>query len=210
MGSKKSSAPSPDWTTVTTFTEAAVRRDVAGRFDTHPHSAPELHLPERTGADFLDEQLAAGEPVDIHPRGLAATRRAVRNLRGEPGDGIRIVSLDWDSIPPGALDDRLDVAGPNDGRPLVINVTAGCPRMTVTRGHVIVLAGGNGFGIEAQDGARVTVLGEPGHKVSVTARAGSRVDFYAEDGVRGYQHFEEGTDVTVHGDSSTITIGGRR
>ena len=204
-----------------TFNETDVVRDTGGRFDTKTQSAPELTLdvptgrqrdPEhvgddtRTGAEVLSEHLGAHSPVWVSPVGVTATRRALKNLRGEPDGGARVVSLDWRSIAPASDAGPLQVAGPKDGRPLIIDVRAGCPSLAIASGNVTVLAGGHGFAIDVAEGAHATVLGEPGHKVSVRAQAGSTVDFYAEEGCRGYQHVEEGATFKLHGNSESLTL----
>ena len=199
--------------------EAARRRN--GEFGAHIHTAPETSLgqapartrnPDHVGASVEDgdrvlyvAEYIHGFKTQLTPRGLTETRRALINRRGETDRGIREVHLDWDSVPPGS-DATLEVHGPKDGRPLIINVHAGCPRMDIASGNVIVKAGGNGFSINVKDEARAKVIGVPGHKVSVTAEAGSIVDFYAEEGSRGYQRIEDDAIFRLHGESADITL----
>lgn len=208
---------------MTTAPQIASRREAArrstGEFGRQEHTTPELTLtrtrtrhPDNIGASVEDgervlyvAEYVHGFKTQLLPRGLTATRRALTNRRGETDRGIRAVYLDWESVPPGA-DGALDVVGPKDGRPLIIHVQAGCPTMNIVSGRVIVNAGGNGFGITVQDGARAEVIGKPGHKVSVTAEKGARVDFYAEEGSRGYQHIKDGATFRLHGDSADLTL----
>ena len=207
-----------------TFNEHLVNRDVGGRFDAKEQSAPELSLaanpsgrtrsPEsvgtdtRSGEEVLRVQMyvAPGVPTVLTPKGLTETRRALRNARGETGRGLRIVHLSWDSVPPASDGEPLEVVGPKDGRPLIVHVHTGCPTMNITSGNVTVVAGGNGFGITVQDGARATIIGEPGRKVGVTAEPGSQVDFFAEEGVRGYQHIQPGAVFKLNGESDGLTL----
>lgn len=199
--------------------EAARRRN--GEFGAHVHTAPETALgqapartrnPDHVGASVEDgdrvlyvTEYIHGFKTQMLPRGLTETRRALTNRRGETDRGIREVHLDWESVPPGS-GATLEVVGPKDGRPLIVNVHAGCPTMNIASGAVIVKAAGNGFGIHVKDGARAKVIGVPGHKVSVTAEPGSIVDFYAEEDSRGYQHIEDGAIFRLHGESSELML----
>jgi len=193
---------------MTKFNEALVNRDTAGRFDTKMQSEPELTLGtgERTGADVVYERLSGRTCENLFPRGLTETRRAVKNLRGEPDGKIRTVTLTWDSVPPAHRGDPLEVAGPKDGRPLIIDVHSGCPDMAITSGNVVLMGGGSGYGITVKEGAHLELLASAHDKFSVTAESGSRVDFYAEEGVRGYQHIKDGAHFTLHGQSSRLTL----
>jgi hypothetical protein len=144
--------------------------------------------------------------TQLHPKGLTETRRALSNKRGETQRAMRVVYLDWESVPPTSAGAPLDVVGPKDGRPLVVHVRAGAPTMNVVSGNVIIEARGNGFGIHVKDGARARVIAVPGHKVGVTAEPGSIVDLYAEEGSRGSQHIQPGAIFRLHGESDDITL----
>lgn len=200
--------------------EAARQRN--GEFGTHEHSAPELTLnpsrgrsrnPQNVGASVEDgervlyvAEYVHGHMTQILPRGLTATRRALKNRRGETDRGIRSVYLDWESVPPASGGEPLSVVGPKDGRPLIVHVQAGCPDLKIVSGRVIVNGRGNGFRVTVQNGAHADVIGQPGHKVSVTAEKGSYVNFFAEEGSRGYQSIEEGARFHLHGDSADLTL----
>lgn len=175
----------------------------------YPNRAPEnVGDDTRDGFEVVREVFAEYEQkiVSVDPVGLTATRSAVTNRRGEPDGAIRLVALTWDSVPPASGSSSLEVAGPNDGRPIVIDVRSGCPTMTVTSGHAVILVGGNGFGIDVADGARATVIAQPGKKVSLTGKTGSTIAFYPDRDTRGYQHIEGGATFRMHGRADDISM----
>lgn len=201
-------------------------RAADGTFGMQVHSAPEMTLasapvkagrerhPENIGTDprpgsevlRIQKYVAPGVPTVLSPKGITATRRALRNARGETGRGLREVHLSWDSVPPAADYEPFEVIGPKDGRPLIIHVHSGCPDMTISAGDVTIAGGGNGFGITVLGGARATIISSRTDKFSVTAEPGSRVDFFAEEGVRGYQTIREGAVFKLNGNSANLSL----
>lgn len=159
----------------------------------------------QTGEQAWARALAEREVRSLAPTGITATRRAVRILGSDDRDSTQLVSLTWGSVPP-AVDKPLEVSGPSDGRPLLIDVQSGCPTMTVQKGKVVIRVGGNGFGITVAAGAHAVVIGQPGHKVSITAEAGSTVDFYTEPDSRGYQSIAGGANFRMHGRADNVTL----
>ncbi len=164
-----------------------------------------IAVDDRTGTDVMDDIIDNWQLEDRRPVGVTETRAALKNSRGEANGFVRHVRLDWKSVPP-TSDAHLDVVGPRDGRPIIVSVQAGCPNLTVTSGHAIIIADGNGFGIKVADGARATVIGKPDGKVSITAEHGSTVDFYVDAETRGYQSIREGADFTLHGRADRVTL----
>lgn len=142
----------------------------------------------------------------IDPEGVTATRAALTNRRGEADGGVRLVGLSWASKPPASGSSPFEVAGPADGRPIIIDVRSGCPTMRVTSGHAVIVVGGNGFGIDVANGARATIIAQPGKKISLTAEEGSTVDFYPEPDTRGYQSVRVGATFRMHGRADNVTL----
>lgn len=163
----------------------------------------------RTNTEVLDAILAdrGGITHQIHPIGVAKTRAALRNSRGEANGALREVTLDWDSLPAARDADRLEVVGPKDGRPIVIRVPSGFPALVVVSGYAVIVfnsACGNHATIES--GAVASIFAGAGRKVSITTQTGGIVSFYGETGTRGLQHVEDGGLFTAHGDIDDILI----
>lgn len=174
----------------------------------YPNRDPEtIGTDPRDGTEVLRDTLRdAPTTTSREPVGLTATRASLRNAAGDADGAVRMVSLTWDSVPPASDGEPLQVVGPKDGRPLVIDVRSGCPTMTVASGHAVIVVGGSGFGITVAEGAKATILPQPGQKVSVTAEEGSNVDFYAESDNRGYQVVRDGAKFQLHGRADKVGI----
>lgn len=169
--------------------------------------------PENTGTDPrppLDviRDTYADPRVDRHPtpRGLTETRRAVNGRKGEPEGKVRAVELNWDSVPATSNGAPLAVHGPADGRPIIVDVTAGCPTMEVVSGHAIIIVNGSGFGITVQAGAEATIIAGPDQKVSTTTHSGGVTNLHFDERTRGYQHIHPGANVRLHGQAHHVTL----
>jgi len=193
-----------------TFDETSVVRDRGGRFDrklTEPELTLDAPAPARTPGDVFADALDGRQMEIVEPRGLTQTRRALRNARGEEDGSIRSVVISRASVPASTDAGAIEVVGPKDGRPLIVEVQSGFHDLGVTSGHVIILASSvSGHPITVKGGAHVELIARPGVKVSVTAEPGSTVDFHGGEGVRGYQRVEPGATFNVFGNSSHLTI----
>ena len=186
----------------------------ASRFSEHVPGAPELtvHLlnpaPAETDGTAVYSAALTGQPViERKPTGLSETRKALLNTRGEPNGAVRKVTLTWASVRLSSDAGPLGVAGPKDGRPLVIHLFSGKPNLHIKSGNVVILAGshaGNRLTVEA--GAHATVIAAADQKVSTTAEPGSTVELYAEAGAHGYQAVRDGANYTLHGGAGRIQL----
>jgi hypothetical protein len=165
---------------------------------------------ERTGYELIDDA-ASRCPLDLrYPKGLTETRAALRNTRGEPNKGVRIVQLTWASVPAASDAGDIEVHGPKDGRPIIIYIIGGFPRIKVKSGYAMIVANsGAGHSIEVQDGATALVVATKGRKVSTRTEAGAVLDFTGSEGGWGSQTAEFGGLLTTHGDTSDYSIGRR-
>jgi hypothetical protein len=151
--------------------------------------APSYVGDTRTGAQVIDDALRDRTVNFRHPVGIAETRRALRNSRGEDNGAVRQVALTWASVPPATIKDDFEVVGPKDGRPLVIHLASGLPRLQIKSGYVIVLANSHaGSALDVGAGATAVIIAGAGRKVSTTSDADAVVDYYAEEGARLPEH----------------------
>lgn len=175
---------------------------VGGQFASHNRSEGDIVLTAgRTSRTALAEALAAGENVDRRPVGITQTRAALSNVRGEPDGAIRVVELTWGSVPPASPTDDFEVRGPKDGRPLVVLLRTGLPRLKITSGNVVVVA-------DSSAGNAVTFSGESsgiliaseGCKVSVLVDGKAQVEYFAEPRGWGLLNVEGDAQVDYFGD----------
>jgi proline racemase len=198
---------------MTTFDSDLHPRATTGQFSEKEQTPPQVALSgwpanhPRDAAEVLRSATADRATVDREPVGVTQTRAALRNTRGEPDGAIRVVRLTWDSIPAASDAGTLSVVGPKDGRPIIIRIPNGHPRLEITSGYAIVLADSRaGNSVRVADGATATIIAAEGRKVSVHAKPGSVVDLYAENGVHGYQAIDGDAQFTLHADREETNI----
>ncbi|BDZ52844.1 hypothetical protein GCM10025867_50850 (plasmid) [Frondihabitans sucicola] len=174
----------------------------------------------RTDSEIAEDMIfaAAGiTDVDLYdfdyPEGVAATRKALRNGRGQSAGQIRRVLIGWPSVPAASDADGFELVGPSDGRPLVVENFRSPMGMKVISGHVILfMQSESGNAVEVMPGAKATIVSLGGLKTTVTAAAGSIVSLHAFDGT--IQHATGGistTRATVWGPregSADVTVTG--
>ena len=128
---------------------------------------------------------------------------ALKNKRGEANGAIRIVK-----IQPRASLDRLDVHGPADGRPLIIENRRGFQTYAVHSGNVVVIAD-SAFGnsINVADGAHVTVIAYRDVKVSASVEGHGTliVDTFSRSHGLIHTNSEDAT-IEILGDAHNHTL----
>jgi hypothetical protein len=161
---------------MSTFNEADVNRR-HGRFDFKTHTPPGITLnPAGGGAprfatarDLFDAELGDAGIVAAEATTKTEARRLLRNRKGEPDGAVRKVDVyaGWD--------DRIDVAGPADGRPLGIQIHTGMPRLHVSSGKAVIRADSSwGNSIDVGPGAEAVIVADPRSKVTVEVGAGGK------------------------------------
>ena len=153
-----------------------------------------------TADAFLRETLDGKDVETRWPVGVTATRAALKNSRGEANGALRLVELTWDSVPPASDAGDFVVAGPKDGRPLIVNIRSGFPRLVIESGNVVIMAeSGAGHSINVEGSAHTTILCGAGRKVSSTTTAGGTTDVYLDEAGWGSHRAEDGGTLTLHG-----------
>ena len=169
----------------------------------------------RISRDYLEKVLENEEPsltssydslnleqyIDFHnpnnnvtiPSNLTELRAAVKNIRGEKNNGVRIVTINSKNL---GDSDIINVHGPKDGRPLVIHIFNDLPRLNIRSGKVIVQANSrSGHSVEVHNGAEAIVLGGMRSKIHTRTHAGGRTALVPGEGGWGLQTGEG--DVTI-------------
>lgn len=157
-----------------------------GQFGHHLHNidptvtlngapAPEAHPYESLNALLAGHGVDVDSLVQVVPESVTEARRKLVNLRGEPGGAIRHVRIHDGNAPQNYPGEHTRVAGPKDGRPIVIHLTSGLTRLKVESGKAIVFADSRwGNSIDVADGAELVVYGKPDTKITGTVDAGGK------------------------------------
>lgn len=168
------------------------RRQPTGKFGSKQFNESEVILgrppqPEPRYSQFDNVLSAQGidrrAVINHWPDTRSEAKRRLVNLRGESGGLYRQVTLDSANTDPrGNTVDTTDVAGPKDGRPIIVRVTSGMPVLRVTSGKAIIHADSlwNKNRILVCDGAEAVILGDQSREITITAQQGSKVTLLCE------------------------------
>lgn len=165
------------------------RRRSSGQFGEKLHADPGLTLGGVQATPAAQSIFARGLAQEgIDRRALleesaeipSVLRRKLLNSRGLPGGRIRKVSIGVrNTWPRSGPVSAMDVMGPEDGRPIVIETRAGQPFLRVAAGKAVIFASAPSLlsthKIEVENGAEAVIFAGGDSEVSVYARQGSKV-----------------------------------
>jgi hypothetical protein len=155
-----------------------------GRFSDKAQSAPEFGF-SGWGSNDVTDFADVSELVNLQPRMQDELVDAVDGSAGEPGAAVRRVRIGNGFM----FLDNVTARGPQDGRPLLIDVESDCGTgsINVVSGLAIIRIDSNHpFDIRASGDAEVMVIVASGRSSMVEASDNSIVTVIAEDGSRGY------------------------
>ncbi|WP_139187261.1 hypothetical protein [Pseudarthrobacter chlorophenolicus] len=174
-----------------------------GQFAAATHSEPGIVLTDGR-AEFVTErhlyerELAAlaGPDADIeekYPATKTEARRLLKNTRGEDGGKIRVVRLNHTNAPDSEPGERVEIVGPKDGRPIVVDVTSGLPHLKVTSGTAIIrMRSGWGNSIDVGPGAEAIVLAAADTKVTTDCDEGGKLTLVCPSAKNRFRPFGKG------------------
>lgn len=179
---------------------------VGGQFAATTHSEPGIVLdlgPGRGTAVYVNDkhlyerelaQLAGGaEIVDVTPGTKSEAKRLLKNSRGEAGGKIRSVRLDGRNSPDTEVGEKVEIVGPKDGRPIIVDVASGIPSLKVTSGVAIIRARSNwGNSVDIGPGAEAIIIAPSDAKVTTSCDAGGKVTFVCPNSKNRFRPFGEG------------------
>jgi hypothetical protein len=183
---------------------------VGGQFAATTHSEPGIVLAGGR-AEFVSErhlyarelEALAGPGAEIeekNPATKSEARRLLKNTRGEADGKIRLVRLNANNSPETDLYEKVEIVGPKDGRPIVVDVTSGIPRLKVTSGTAIVRMRSNwGNSIDVGPGAEAIIIADASHKITTEVDAGGKVTFVCPTEKNWFRPHGEGEVLMVTG-----------
>ncbi|WP_159599796.1 hypothetical protein [Agromyces humi] len=169
-----------------------------GRFIEATHTSPDISLAPGGNLPDLDELLFGNVPAIIEPRTHADLETAAAAVDLAPAGQIPLLHLCHQ------LERTFDVelAGPADGRPLIVNVATGSGWLRVTSGYVVTrIDSRTPVKVTVACQSDVTVIIEPGRAASVTVDDGAAATVHVGEGARGLLHVTGQADVNVLGDT---------
>lgn len=111
------------------------------------------------------------------PQNLTEARAALKNVRGEKDEAVRCVLLRHTAVnKSGWVSPKMEVHGPRDGRPLIVEVNSGMVHLKVMSGKVLIFADSSaGNSIYALGNSEVQVFVNSGRKATISAADSSSV-----------------------------------
>lgn len=176
---------------------------VGGQFAATSHAEPGIVL---TGgqAEFVSQshlyerELAAVAGPDAvieekYPSTKSEARRLLKNARGEAGGKIRMVRLEAYSSPDTEPGERVDVVGPKDGRPIIVDVRSGIPNLKVASGTAIIRPLSNwGNSVDVGPGAEAIIVADASYKITTRCDKGGKVTFVCPTEKNRFRPFGDG------------------
>lgn len=176
---------------------------VGGQFAATTHAEPgivlaggraefvnDTHLYERELATLAGPDAVIEEK---YPETKSEARRLLKNSRGEAGGRIRMVRLEAYSSPDTEPGERVEVVGPKDGRPIIVDVCSGIPSLKVTSGTAIIRARSTwGNSVDVGPGAEAIIIGPSGSKITTSCDEGGKVTFVSPSEKNRFRPFGDG------------------
>lgn len=176
---------------------------VGGQFAATFHAEPGIVL-SGGRAEFVSEshlyerELAALAGPDAvieerHPDTKSEARRMLKNARGEAGGKIRMVRLEAYCSPDTEPGERVDVVGPKDGRPIIVDVRSGIPSLKVVSGTAIIRPLSNwGNSVDVGPGAEAVIVADASYKITTRCDEGGKVTFVCPTEKNWFRPFGDG------------------
>jgi hypothetical protein len=173
-----------------------------GQFAAMSHSEPGIVLVGGR-AEFVSEshlyarelEALAGDAAieEKYPATKSEARRMLKNTRGEADGKIRLVRMDSSNSPETDLYEKVEIVGPKDGRPIVVDVTSGIPRLKVTSGTAIVrMRSGWGNSLDVGPGAKAIIVADASSKITTQVDAGGEATFVCPTEKNRFRPFGDG------------------
>lgn len=174
-----------------------------GQFAATSHAEPGIVLAGGR-AEFVNDshlyerELAALAGADAvieekYPDTKSEARRMLKNARGEAGGKIRMVHLEAYNSPDTEPGERIDVVGPKDGRPIIVDIRSGIPNLKVTSGTAIIRPLSNwGNSVDVGPGAEAIIVADASYKITTRCDEGGKVTFVCPTEKNRFRPFGEG------------------
>lgn len=174
-----------------------------GQFAATAHSEPGIVL-NGGRAEFVNDshlyqrelEALAGPDADIeerYPNTKSEARRLLKNSRGEAEGRIRMVRLEACVSPDNEPGEHVEIVGPKDGRPIIVDVCSGIPQLKVVSGTAIIRARSTwGNSVDIGPGAEAVIIGRTGDKITTRCEEGGKVTFVCPTEKNWFRPFGDG------------------
>lgn len=126
----------------------------------------------------LEALIGDAEIEDITPATKAETKKLLKNVKGAADGKVLLVRIHADNYPETKPGEKLEIHGPKDGRPIIVDVFSGIPSLKVMSGAAIVRPRSNwGNSVNVGAGAEAILVAPSDAKVTTECDEGGKVTF---------------------------------
>jgi hypothetical protein len=174
-----------------------------GQFAATSHAEPGIVLAGGR-AEFVNDshlferelESLAGASASIeekYPASKSEARRLLKNARGEADGALRRVNLDYTVSPDTNPGEKVEIIGPKDGRPIIVDITSGIPSLKVTSGTAIIRPrSGWGNSVDVGPGAEAIIIAPADSKVTTECEEGGKVTFVCPSPTNRFRPYGKG------------------
>lgn len=125
------------------------------------------------------EALAGGAEIEeVTPATKAEAKKLLKNAKGASDGKVLRIRLNHTNSPDTKPGEKVEVHGPKDGRPIIIDVVTGIPSLKVMSGTALVRPrSGWGNSVDVGPGAAAVLVAPADAKVTTSVDAGGRATF---------------------------------
>jgi len=126
----------------------------------------------------LEALIGHTEIEDITPATKAETKKLLKDAKGASDGRVRLIRINADNYPDTKTGEKLEIRGPEDGRPVIVDTLSGMPHLKVTSGTAIIRPRSVwGNSVDAGAGAEAVLVAPSDAKVTTECDEGGKVTF---------------------------------
>ncbi|HEX9086148.1 MAG TPA: hypothetical protein VF867_01315 [Arthrobacter sp.] len=141
----------------------------------------------------LEALIGDAEIEDITPATKAETKKLLKDAKGAPDGKVRLIRINATNYPETKTGEKLEVRGAKDGRPVIVDILSGMPRLKVTSGTAVIRPR-SGWGNSVDVGAEgeAVMIAPSSSKVTTECEEGGKVTFVCPNSKNRFRPFGKG------------------
>lgn len=138
--------------------------------------------------------MAGGAAIEeITPATKAETKLLLKNLRGAPDGKVRLVRINHTNAPDTKPGEKIEIHGPKDGRPIIIDISSGIPSLKVMSGTALIRPRSNwGNSVDVGAGAEAVLVAPADAKVTTSVDEGGTATFVCPESKNRFRPYGDG------------------
>jgi hypothetical protein len=130
---------------------------------------------------------------EITPATKAETKKLLKNAKGAPDGKVLLVRINHTNAPDSKPGEKIEIHGPKDGRPIIVDVFSGIPSLKVMSGTALIRPRSNwGNSVDVGPGAEAVLVAPADAKVTTSVDEGGKATFVCPVGKNRFRPFGNG------------------